>query len=186
MYTEPDRVRLGYVSQNRYTLHGFLHILFKKGLPSIDSISNDIFILKIKFECGTPAKKVTFQCHRKSKNSEFHRRLCVCGSPSRNVLIFLLDCEMKITHVTAVTSVFQILFVLRVMFCVLVRLRYASSFQDTFQPYHMFFYFKFVIRQIDRSGKLESSVFYFVSQKKLLYTCTCNPFILLARRNCFC
>ena len=92
--------------------------------------------------------------------------LCVCGSPSRNILIFLLDCEMKITHVTAVTSVFQILFVLRVMFCVLVRLRYASSFQDTFQPYHMFFYFKFVIRQIDRSGKLESSVFYFVSQKK--------------------
>ena len=46
--------------------------------------------------------------------------LCVCGSPSRIFSSFLLDCEMKIKHFTAVTSVLQILFVMCVMFRVYV------------------------------------------------------------------
>ena len=46
--------------------------------------------------------------------------LCVCGSASRNFLDPLLNCKMKLQHFAAVTSVLQILFVLRVMFRVYV------------------------------------------------------------------
>ena len=74
----------------------------------------------------TSAKKDAFQCHREFKNSEIHSCECKIRSFQRyfmfmrngeqNFLDLLLDCKMKLQHFTAVTSVFQILFVLRVMF----------------------------------------------------------------------
>ena len=64
--------------------------------------------------------------------------LCVCRSSSRNILIFLLDYEMKITHFTAVYISFtNFVCIACNVPCirVLARLRYVSSFPDTFQPY---------------------------------------------------
>ena len=78
----------------------------------------------------SPAKKVTFQCHRKSKNSEFHR--CQCKTrifyryftcvwkPKQKYFDLLLDCKRINQHFATVTSVLQTLFVLRVMFRVYV------------------------------------------------------------------
>ena len=127
----------------------FLYFFVQKGLKSICSFQNGIFNHKKAFDCGTPAQKVAFQCNRKSKNCEmhpcdckirtfYHYFMCV-RSASNNFLNLLLDCKMKLQHFTAVTSVWQILFVLRVMFRVHVYVYWSGSdtypvFRTRFSP----------------------------------------------------
>ena len=112
----------------RYT--GICTCLFKKSERSICSFQNDIFLFKIAFYCGVAGKMVLFvdMVNRtiarfvsvSLKLMPFIVILCVRGGANGNFLGLLLDCEIKHQRFMAVTSVSQILFVLRVMFRVYV------------------------------------------------------------------
>ena len=129
----------------RYT--GFCTCLFKKRQTSIGSFQNDIFLFRIAFSCGAAGKMVLFVDIVNPTIARFVTVsvklvlfiviLCVCGGANGNFLGILLDCEHKTsTFYGCDISFTNFVCIACNVPCihVLIKLRYASSFPDTFQP----------------------------------------------------